>query len=123
MNKAMIGTLLAGAIALAPLAAQAGTTARTSVTPNRHAVAWRLARQQSRINEGLQTGRLSAREYAADESHLRAAEAMNATGRLADGKLSHQERAAIDRDLNNNSGRIYETKHNRVKGGGTSIAG
>jgi hypothetical protein len=122
MNKATIGTLLAGAIALAPFAAQAGTTARTSVTPNKHNVAYRIARQQSRLQEGLRTGQLSAREYAADESRLQAVEALNASGRIADGRLSQTQRAAIERDLNGNSGRIYETKHNRVKGGGTSVA-
>ncbi len=124
MNKATIGTfLLAGAIALTPLAAQAATIGgKTPGSTGSRNIAWRFANQQNRIAAGLRTGRLSANEYARDEANLRAAEALRRSDGEVDasGKLSRSQRAAIERDLNHNSDRIYETKHNRVKGPGTT---
>ena len=78
----------------------------------------RQAQQARRIEEGRRTGQLSGREYnvlkaeqariAADERRAR-----------ADGYVSPQERARLDRELDDASRHIRDLKHNReVAGGG-----
>jgi hypothetical protein len=124
MNKAKIGTfLLAGAIALVamPVAAGAATGHPGPIALSKHDVAWRFANQQHRIMMGLKSGQLSPREYARDEANLRNDEALRQADLRTDGgSLTRAQRAQLEQSLNHNSGRIYETKHNRVKNPGTT---
>ncbi len=124
MNKATIGKfLLTAAIALAlPAAASAATVRHSPVSIGKQDLTWRFANQQRRITEGMQAGKLTSREYARDEANLRSAELLRQADLRADsyGKLSRSQRAQLEHRLNGNSGRIYETKHNRADGPGTS---
>jgi hypothetical protein len=73
-------------------------------------VVQRDVNQQTRIEQGLQSGQLSAREA----SHLERGEArverMEANA-LSDGKLSDAEKRRINRTQNAMSERIYREKH------------
>jgi hypothetical protein len=101
-GKVLIATLAGGILASSlPLAASAGEVAN------------RVENQQARIAAGVHNGQLSPREYVNDEAHLRA---INAQRRLDlarnGGHLTAYQKAQLNRELNNNSARIYRTKHN-----------
>lgn len=71
--------------------------------------------QQQRIDQGLASGQLTGREAARDESHLRYDEReRNRDLRANGGHLTPAEKVQLNRQLNHNSRRIYNTKHNGV---------
>ena len=78
----------------------------------------RQAQQDRRIEEGRRAGQLSGREY----NLLKAEQARIAADERrakADGYVSPQERARLDRDRDDASRHIREHKHNsEVAGGG-----
>jgi hypothetical protein len=76
-------------------------------TPN---INERQERQQARIARGVKTGQLTARET----EHLEAREAkIQHDKRMAkaDGKVTHAERAKLEREENRTSKAIYHQKH------------
>ncbi len=104
-SKFLLATTAAAAVATAvlPSAAQAGQVQN------------RFNRQQNRINQGVRSGQLTQREYNRDESRLQRDERLrNGDLRRNDDHLTPQERANLNRRLNNNSRDIYYTKHNRA---------
>ena len=67
--------------------------------------------QQARLRQGLRSGALTGREYVrleAQEAHIRAEERRY---RANDGHLGPRERADLQRDLNRESRRIAQQKH------------
>jgi hypothetical protein len=83
----------------------------------RHAtINQRRAHQQQRIGQGIQSGRLNARQGARlehreasigrQERHMRAADG---------GRLTHVDRVRLNHRLNRTSRAIYRAKHNRVR--------
>jgi hypothetical protein len=76
----------------------------------------RMGHQQQRINQGVASGALTHHEAAVDEQHLRRDERLRARQKAADhgGPLTAGQRARDEHLLNNNSARIYNTKHNGV---------
>jgi hypothetical protein len=86
---------------LAPLAASAGEIGN------------RVENQQDRIQQGVHDGQLTFGEYRNDERHL---DVINTQRRYDlrrdDGHLTGAQRGQLNRELNNNSERIYFTKHN-----------
>jgi hypothetical protein len=95
------GALAAFAVATVPLAASAGEVSN------------RIHNQQARIDQGVASGQLTGREYFRDQSHLAH---INAERRFDlrenGGRLTPGEKFRLNRQLNNNSNRIYFTKHN-----------
>jgi hypothetical protein len=76
-------------------------------TPNIHE---RQERQQARIAHGVKSGQLTARET----EHLEAREAKIQHDKKmakADGKVTHAERAKLEREENHASQAIYRQKH------------
>lgn len=73
----------------------------------------RQGRQQERINQGVASGRLTAREAVRDErqqSRINASEArMRANN---DGRLSSNQRERLQSRQNRASAHIYRSKHN-----------
>lgn len=102
-GKVLIATLTTGVLAASslPLAARAGEVSN------------RVGDQQARINQGVRSGELTRGEHARDEAHLAA---INAQRRIDlarnGGHLTGAEKARLNRELNRNSARIYNTKHN-----------
>jgi hypothetical protein len=78
------------------------------------APAERMGHQQARINQGVASGELTHHEAAVDEHHLRTDERIRANQKARDGggPLTAAQRARDEHRLNNNSARIYDTKHN-----------
>jgi hypothetical protein len=78
------------------------------------APAERMNRQQARINQGAASGALTHHEAAVDEHHLRTDERIRAQQRAHDhgAPLTAAQRSRDERLLNNNSARVYDTKHN-----------
>jgi hypothetical protein len=78
------------------------------------APAERMGNQQARINQGVASGALTHHEAAVDEHHLRTDERIRANQKARDGggPLTAAQRAKDEHRLNNNSARIYDTKHN-----------
>jgi hypothetical protein len=98
-----IAGILVGGLLLAGLPAQAGTYA-----PRIDA---REAYQQARIQQGVNSGQITPREYyrlERQQARIRAAEARM----KADGRLTRRERARLHQMLNNSSRSIYYAKHN-----------
>ena len=71
--------------------------------------------QQTRIEQGLQSGALSTREAAKLEREESRVDRMQANA-LKDGKLNDAERAKLNAAQNKVSGDIYDAKHNNVTG-------
>lgn len=117
VNKiAPLGLLL---VALAgPALAQAVPPATPPVAPvppthQPGEVQQRFNNQQRRIDQGLASGQLTGHEAAVDERHLRYDEReRNRDLRANGGHLTPGERGQLNRQLNHNSRRIYNTKHN-----------
>ena len=77
------------------------------------APAERMNHQQERIDQGIASGDLTHHEAVNDERHLRRDERIRAQQKAKDhgGKLTGAQRARDERLLNNNSARVYDTKH------------
>lgn len=110
-HKALFGKVLLAAltssvlaISALPLAAQAGEVDN------------RVHDQQSRINQGVRNGSLTYGEYRSDENHLRAINAQRRNDLRHDGgHLTVAQYHRLNREENNNSARIYFTKHNQAR--------
>lgn len=75
----------------------------------------RANNQQNRIDQGVASGQLSAGEAARDQAHLNNIEAAKARDKaMHGGHLTPAEHARLNQRLNNNSARVYDTKHNAV---------
>ncbi len=75
------------------------------------AQAGRLANQERRIDKGVQQGRVSGKEeQALREEHAAIVNARQEA--RADGRITAEERAALQQSLHNASKHIYEDKHN-----------
>ncbi|MBD5654644.1 MAG: hypothetical protein IAI50_05625 [Candidatus Eremiobacteraeota bacterium] len=73
----------------------------------------RVNHQQARINQGLKSGQLTHKEARRDERHLKSIEAQrNRDLARNGGHLTAAEKSHLNGRLNNNSGRVYNTKHN-----------
>jgi hypothetical protein len=77
--------------------------------------------QQTRIEQGLQSGQLSTREAARLEKGEARIEKMQSRA-LADGKLSDAERARLNQAQNAESKAIANAKHNAVTGNPNSAS-
>ena len=76
----------------------------------------RRERQQQRIGEGVENGKLTPRETARLEHQQAGLNKQIRTDRKANGgTLTGQEKAQINREQNRLSGNIYRTKHDGVK--------
>lgn len=99
-------TMTAVAIALfgfiAPHLAEAGTIKN------------REARQQKRIEQGVKSGELTAKETAKLEREQGKIEADREKA-LADGKMTKKEKAKLTREQNRASRHIYRQKHDAQK--------
>lgn len=88
-------------IALIPLAASAGEVEN------------RIHNENSRIDQGVQSGSLTYGEYRGVDGRLDHIQAQrNRDLRANDGHLTHNEYAQLNREENNLSDRIYFDKHN-----------
>jgi hypothetical protein len=104
-TKGMMTALVAGSLALGRLPALAQGT-------NGPGIDAREARQQGRLNQGVESGRLTHGEYNHPErqqGHIQAAEARM----KADGNFTPREGARVERRLNHSSRHIYRAKHHR----------
>lgn len=111
----MIKTVLISKFVLVSAVATALCTSALPSIAQAGPVQNRFNRQQARINQGVRSGQLTQREYNSDETRLQRDEwARNRDLRRNDGHLTRQERANLNRRLNNNSRDIYFTKHNRA---------
>jgi hypothetical protein len=103
-GKVLLALLTSGVLAAStlPLAAQAG-----EVYNREHD-------QQARINQGVRNGSLTYGEYRSDENHLARINAQRRYDLRQDGgHLTGAQSHQLNRELNNNSERIYYTKHNQ----------
>lgn len=103
--KALIGTLALtlGAMAMAQTPAGAASTPRLDK---------REAQQQKRIDQGVASGQLTAKEtnlLDKREAKLAADEA----AAKADGKVTHAERRKLEREANRDSRAIHRQKHDK----------
>jgi hypothetical protein len=103
LKKFALGAVAAAsfAVALAPLAAQAGEVSN------------RIGDQQARIAQGVRDGQLTRGEFDRTEGDLARINAQRrADLRANGGTLTPAERGQLNRELNRNSERIYFEKHN-----------
>lgn len=77
----------------------------------------REEKQQDRIDQGIQSGQLSAEEAARLERGEHKIESDREKA-WSDGSLSHQEKAQLNREQNRQSAKIYNAKHNDVRSSG-----
>jgi hypothetical protein len=100
VNK-LIGTIiLAAAVVVAPVAAQAGQVQN------------RINRQEIRIYQGVKNGSLTTKEYNRLDRRVDNIEAARARAIYSGGKFTKAERYRINNRLNSTSKAIYRAKHN-----------
>lgn len=112
MNQTLIAkalvTVAAFGLAVAPLAANAGEVHN------------RIERQQARINQGVRSGELTAREYRSLDRGLDHIQAQRLRDLKANGgKLTPAEYAQLNREENRLSDRIWFDKHNAAEQAGS----
>ena len=93
------------------VSAFAQTPTSTSGTRTRR-INHRQRNQQKRISEGIESGRLTPAEAARLEKQ-EAEIQQDKKEAKADGTVTAQERAQLNKELNKESHRIYRAKHNR----------
>jgi hypothetical protein len=104
-------------LGLIATAASAQTTTPTTAPPDKPAtVNQRLENQQDRIHNGTKDDQLTKSE----RTHLRANDAAihaqeKVYQKANDGKLTGGERQQLNRELNQNSRKIYRDRHNKRK--------
>jgi hypothetical protein len=104
------GAIAAFALAISPLAASAGEVHN------------RVNNQQARINQGVRDGQLTQGEYDRDENHLDRINAQRERDLRRDGgHLTAGQDHRLNRELNNDSNRIYFTKHDRARQPGAPL--
>jgi hypothetical protein len=99
------------AVVAAGLALFTGTTFAETADPG---VNQRQANQRARIEQGVASGELTAREAARLRAEQRAIKAEERAMK-ADGKLTLAERHKLQRDLNASSRHIHRQKHDAQK--------
>jgi hypothetical protein len=100
----LLGTFGAAALVINALPAQAGEVHN------------RLENQQDRIAQGVSSGQLTFGEYRSVENHVDAINAQRERDLRNDGgHLTPAQSHQLNRELNNNSERIYFDKHNLRK--------
>ena len=93
----------------APARRQVLGTQSGSTTPN---LDNRVVNQQKRIDQGVASGQLTAKET--NRLDKREAKlAADVTAAKADGKVTRAERRRLQREANRDSKKIYRLKHNR----------
>lgn len=107
--KTSLPVLLAALLLSAPLASHAGTR-DPGVNQRQH-------HQQHRIQQGVRSGELTAREAHRARNQQRAIRAEERAYK-ADGVLTRDERRDLHQDLNAASRSIYTEKHDGEKRGG-----
>ncbi len=105
--------IAAAALGLLSFAAMAQTTTASTVQ--------RDVNQQTRIEQGLQSGALSTKEAARLEAEQARVERLQAQS-LKDGKLTDAERAQLNAAQNKASADIYAAKHNAAVGNPNSAS-
>ncbi|MBA5636472.1 hypothetical protein H3H37_05330 [Duganella sp. LX20W] len=100
INKVLLTAALATLIAPA--------FAQNTATPKIDA---RQERQEMRIDQGINSGQLTGKETANLEKREAKIEADKVKAE-ADGKVTRQERAHLNRELDHSSNKIYRKKHN-----------
>jgi hypothetical protein len=108
-TKGIMTALVAGSLALGSLPA----LAQGNYSPGINA---REARQQARLYQGVDSGRLTPGEtkrLERQQGRILATEARM----KADGNFTGRERAKVQRRLNRSSRHIYRAKHNRRMAG------
>jgi opacity protein-like surface antigen len=106
-SKALVAALFAGVIS-ASVFAQTTTPPASTSTP---VIDKRAADQQKRIDAGVASGQLTAKET----NNLDKREAKlntDITAAKADGKVTAAERAKLTKEENRNSKKIFKKKHN-----------
>ncbi|MEY2952823.1 MAG: hypothetical protein RLZZ401_910 [Pseudomonadota bacterium] len=111
MKASTLLTTLALACATTSLFAQA--PANANATPG---IDTRQANQQARIDQGVASGQLTAKEAARLEQRQAKIAADEAAAK-ADGKVTRQERKELTREQNRASGAIHHQKHDRQRSG------
>lgn len=101
----LLQSLFVAAVISLPLAA----SAQSASTPK---VDQRQANQQQRIDQGVQSGALTAPEAARLEKGQERVQAIEDRAK-ADGTVTRAERARLDRAQDTQSARIYRQKHDR----------
>jgi len=112
METILKRTLIAIAVATLSTSAFAQTAASETA---------RDTEQQSRIEQGLQSGQLSTREASSLEHQEQRIDRTEARD-MRDGTLTSGEKAQIQREQNHVSGDIYRDKHNGVTGNPNSAS-
>lgn len=112
MNSTIKFGFLSAALAILALPAMAQAPAQQDPQPKSE-VGRRMENQQDRIGQGIQSGQLTAGEA----THLERNEAkinheVQKDRAANGGKLTPEERAKVNRQLNRQSGQIYRDKHN-----------
>ncbi len=102
MNPRIIAAIFAAAAL--PVAAQAGTPR----------IDQRQANQAARIEQGVQSGALTAREASRLDKGQDKVQAAEDKAK-ADGKVTPRERARLAKEQNRQSKRIVKQKHDRQK--------
>ncbi|MBA5688330.1 hypothetical protein [Rugamonas apoptosis] len=100
INKLLLTAALATLIA--PAFAQSTTTPKVDA---------RQERQEMRIEQGVNSGQLTARETLNLEKREAKIESDKEKAK-ADGKVTPQERAHLNKELDHTSNKIYRKKHN-----------
>jgi alkylation response protein AidB-like acyl-CoA dehydrogenase len=98
---------MAGLVTLAPM-----VTASAAERPHyRHGIEARQRNQMRRIEQGERSGALTWRESERLERQQGRIERQEDRYRMSGGRFTPAERARIQRELNNESRRIYRQKH------------
>jgi Ni/Co efflux regulator RcnB len=98
--KKIISAMLAAAVVLLPVAAQAGQVNN------------RINNQERRIYNGVKNGSLTTKEYHRLNNRLDNIEAARYRAIRSGGKLTNAEKYHLNRRLDRTSNAIYRNKHN-----------
>lgn len=113
MNSTIKISLLGAALAVFALPVVAQSTAPAPDPKPKSEVGQRMENQQDRIANGIKDGQLSPGEAAHLEKNEAKINREVRNDRAANGgKLTPQEKAKVNRQLNKQSGQIYRDKHN-----------
>jgi Ni/Co efflux regulator RcnB len=98
--KKIISAMLAAAVVLLPVAAQAGQLNN------------RINNQERRIYNGVKSGSLTTKEYKRLNNRVDNIEAARYRAIRSGGKLTNAEKYHLNRRLDRTSNAIYRNKHN-----------
>jgi hypothetical protein len=100
---------------MAPMAIAQNAASSTNRPAHPRSINQRQKRQEKRIEQGVQSGELNAKEAARLEAQQQAIAEREAKMRESGGKFTKGERVAIQRQENRASKRIYQQKHDAQK--------